>query len=253
MFLAIDIGNTNIDFGLFEQGVLKGSFKIPSVGAATVEEIGAAASQMIIFHAGIDFTIERAAICSVVPELTEKLQNAAKKYFNVEPQLLTADIKTSFKIGYKDPRQLGTDRLANVIAVRKLYGYPALVIDLGTANKYELIDSNGDYMGGLIAPGVGVAAWGLAQKAAQLYPVPIEKPIHLVADNTTDALKSGLYYSLIGQVGYIADLLIARLESHDCRLILTGGFAEIVSHELSLPFILDSSLTLKGLQIIFDN
>ena len=253
MFLAIDIGNTTIMIGFFEGEKLKGSFRVASSHAVTADECGILIRQLLEFHAGHDKSVRKIGICSVVPTLTQIYISMAEKYFNQTPLLLnhlTPDL--GFKILYEDPRQVGADRIANAVAARALYGYPAIIVDLGTATTYDILDSDGNYAGGVIAPGVWTSASNLFKKASRLFPVKLEKPERFIATNTADSLKSGIYYGFIGQMEYIVEKIKKTMDVTDCRVIATGGYSEIFMEATKYIEIIDTELTLKGLRIVFD-
>lgn len=253
MFLAIDIGNTTTMIGFFEGGELKGSFRVASSHAVTADESGIRIHQLLQFHAGRDNTVSKIGLCSVVPTLTQIYLSMAEKYFGMEPMVLTHRTELGFKILYDDPRQVGADRLANAAAVRAVYGYPAIIVDLGTATTYDIIDSDGNYAGGLIAPGVWTSAANLFKRASRLFPVKLEKPDRFIGTDTANSIKSGIYHGFIGQMEYIVNRIRKEQGFAKCRVIATGGYADVFLEEaLSLETV-DTALTLKGLQIVFDN
>ncbi len=253
MFLAIDIGNTTTMIGFFEAGELKGSFRLASSHAVTTDESGIRIHQLLQFHAGKDNTVSKIGLCSVVPTLTQIYLSMTMKYFGIEPLVLTHRTDLGFKILYDDPRQVGTDRLANATAVRSIYGYPAIIVDLGTATTYDIIDSDGNYAGGLIAPGVWTSAANLFKRASRLFPVKLEKPNGFVGTDTANSIKSGIYHGFIGQMEYIVNRIKKELGFADCKVIATGGYADIFVEETESIQTVDTALTLKGLQIVFDD
>jgi type III pantothenate kinase len=252
MFLAIDIGNTTTMIGFFEDGELKGSFRVASSHAVTSDESGILIRQLLQFHAGRDKVVRKIGICSVVPTLTQIYVSMAEKYFQTKPSQLSYRTELGFKILYDDPRQVGADRLANAVAARQLYGYPSIIIDLGTATTYDIIDRNGDYAGGLISPGVWTSASNLFKRAARLFPVKLEKPDKVIGTDTADSIKSGIYYGFIGQMDYLVKRIKMEMGSPDLRVIATGGYAEIFAADSETIQKIDPALTLKGLQIVFD-
>ena len=253
MFLAIDIGNTTTMIGFFEGNELKGSFRVASSLAVTADESGIRIHQLLQFHAGKDKTVSKIGLCSVVPTLTQIYLSMARKYFCMEPMVLTYRTDLGFKILYDDPRQVGADRLANAAAVRALYGYPAIIVDLGTATTYDIIDSDGNYAGGLIAPGVWTSAANLFKRASRLFPVKLEKPNRFVGTDTANSIKSGIYHGFIGQMEYIVNRIKKELGFAKCRVIATGGYSDIFLEEAQSIETVDTALTLKGLQIVFDD
>jgi type III pantothenate kinase len=253
MFLAIDIGNTTTMIGFFEGSELKGSFRVASSHAVTADESGIRIHQLLQFHAGRDNTVSKIGLCSVVPTLTQIYLSMAEKYFGMEPMVLTHRTELGFKILYDDPRQVGADRLANAAAVRGVYGYPAIIVDLGTATTYDIIDSDGNYAGGLIAPGVWTSAANLFKRASRLFPVKLEKPDRFVGTDTANSIKSGIYHGFIGQMEYIVNRIKQEQGFAECRVIATGGYADVFLEEARSLETVDTALTLKGLQIVFDN
>ncbi len=254
MFLAIDIGNTTIMIGFFEGDKLKGSFRVASSHAVTADECGILVQQLLRFHAGKDKTVRMVGICSVVPTLTQIYVSMAEKYFKLTPDVLNyATPNIGLEILYEDARQVGPDRIANAVAARTLYGYPAIIVDLGTATTYDILDTDGNYAGGMIAPGVWTSASNLFKKASRLFPVKLEKPENFIGRNTADSLKSGIYYGFIGQMEYLVDKIKKELNIADCRVIATGGYSDIFMEESKQIETVDTELTLKGLRIIFDS
>jgi type III pantothenate kinase len=252
MFLAIDIGNTTASFGFFAGRDYLDGFKLDTHKAIHEDELGKLMLSHLKFRVPGKEVIRKIGISSVVPEITHKFTEISQKYHKVLPETLGADQDYGFKIGYDEPGQLGSDRLANVIAARELYGYPAIVIDMGTATKIELIDANGDYAGGMISPGLGIAAEALFEKASRLYPVTFTKPKSLMGTNTTDCLKSGIYYGFLGQLKSVIDNIKSQYGIYDIKVIGTGGLVGTFEREPDLFTKIDPELTLRGLQVALD-
>jgi type III pantothenate kinase len=252
LFLAIDIGNTTTMVGFFEDGDLAGSFRVGTSRDSTPDECGILIHQLLVHHTGEDKTVRKIGICSVVPTLTQVYTLMANKYFGIEALSLDHNSDLAFKILYDDPREVGADRLANAVAVRALYGYPSIIVDLGTATTYDVINSNGDYAGGLITPGLWTSASNLFEKASRLFPVKIERPDKVIATDTANSIKSGLYYGFMGQMEYMVKLIKRNMKSDDIKVIATGGFSDIFKEsETNVIDEVEPSLTLKGLQIVF--
>jgi type III pantothenate kinase len=249
MFLAIDIGNSGAKLGIFDGHKLTKSFRIPAPDSRK-KDIGEALAPVMAEIAGLGGEW-KAGLSSVAPSLTPVFVSEVRRQLGVEPSILTARAPLEFKLRY-NPDQLGSDRLANVIAARKLYGFPAIVIDMGTATKYEVIDHLGDYLGGLIAPGAWSSAEALFERAEKLFPVELEKPDQLIADNTVDALKSGIFNGFLGQVENVLGKLIQELGYTHIRVVATGGQADIFVRELAQIETVDSHLTLKGIETFFN-
>jgi type III pantothenate kinase len=251
MYLAIDIGNTTVNIGYFENHILGGSFRISSTTPTTSEKVEAYIREQIEEKLGEKPVITGVGISSVVPSLTDTYSLAVKKHLQIEPKLLSHKIDLGFRILYDDPAQLGTDRLANVIAARKLYGFPILIIDLGTATKYEVIDSHGDYLGGIIAPGARISAESLFEKGAQLFPVKLERPDMLIGTTTEGALKSGIYYGFLGQLSYLKERIGRELGLPKLMVVATGGYADLFQSDLFDK--IDPGLTLKGIELALNH
>ena len=253
MFMAIDIGNTTTMIGFFREGKLAGSYRIGSSSVGTPDECGILIRQLLAHHAGKTDVVEKIGICSVVPTLTQVFGMMSEKYFGMESSFLDYKTDLGFRILYDDPRQVGADRLANAAAARVLYGYPSIIVDLGTATTYDVIDSNGDYAGGLITPGLWTSASNLFEKASRLFPVKIEKPDKVIATDTANSIKAGIYYGLIGQMEYLVDLIKRNMRTENIKVIATGGFSDIFKeNEPEMVHHVEPGLTLKGLQIVFD-
>jgi type III pantothenate kinase len=252
MFLAIDIGNSQTTIGGFDRDKLKGIFRISSKAEMSPDELGIMTLDLFRIYFGQKAKVDKIGIASVVPALTKTYIDMTGTYFRLQADILTYKIKLKFKIIYDDPAQLGADRLANVIAARTLYGYPALVIDIGTATKYDILDPNGDYIGGIIAPGPASSARGLFEAGARLSPVDLERPQKLLGTTTSDCLKSGVFYGFLGQLEYLIERIKNELRYREMQIILTGGYAELVSGELKFSPKIDIGLTLKGIKIAFE-
>jgi type III pantothenate kinase len=253
MFLAIDIGNTTTMIGFFEGEKLLGSFRVESSRAVTTDECGILVHDLLRFHTGKDNNVAKMGICSVVPTLTQIYISMAEKYFKLKPLILDHNSNLDYKILYDDPAQVGADRLANAAAARTLFGYPSIIVDLGTATTYDIINSDGDYAGGLITAGLWTSASNLFEKASRLFPVKIEKPDKVIATDTANSIKSGLYYGFIGQMKYLVELIKQNMQNENIKVIATGGYSDIfIKDEIGLIDHVDQSLTLKGLRIIFN-
>jgi len=248
MLLAIDIGNTNTVIGCFEGEELLGSFRIQSSRAYTTDEAGIMCKQLIDHHVKAATTVTSVALCSVVPALTAIYENMSRLYFECVAQTLTADADLGFRIGVPEPDQVGADRLANALAVSRIYGTPAVVVDFGTATTFDVLDNEGTYLGGVIAPGVITSSSELSRRAAQLFRVRIEEPERLIGKDTRSAMQSGIYFGTLGQV----DRILAGIESeigHKPTVIATGGLAELWGRGISGIDRVDVHLTLKGLRL----
>jgi type III pantothenate kinase len=237
MLLTIDIGNTNITLGLYEGKELGPRWRL-----ATAYD-----------HMPDEYGLQLVGIClaSVVPPLTSKITEACRRYLNKEPLVVDAGVKTGVRVRYEDPRAVGADRIADAVAVLHLYGTPACVVDFGTATTFDAIAKNGDYLGGAIAPGIGIAAEALFQRTAKLPRVDLQKPPSVIGRNTVHSMQSGLLYGYVGLV----EGMVARFRQElgaDMKVIATGGLADIVAQETEVIQIVAPWLTLDGLQMIWE-
>ncbi len=252
MLLAIDIGNTNITLGLYRENELLLEWRLATDHERMPDEYGLQLLGLLE-HAdckGEDLTA--AALASVVPPLTGRFLEASSKYLNLEPLVVDAGVKTGLKIRYEDPKfALGADRVVDAVAVLKLYGGPACVVDFGTATTFDAITSEGEYLGGAIAPGIGIAADALYQRAAKLPRVDIGRPPAAIGRNTVHAMQSGLLYGYVGLV----EGMVARFRTElgrDMKVIGTGGLAGLIAKETEVIEILAPWLTLDGLRILWE-
>jgi type III pantothenate kinase len=191
------------------------------------------------------------AIASVVPPLTGVLVGVSSDYLRLDPLIVDAGVKTGVKVRYDNPREVGADRVADAAAVHRLYGGPACIVDFGTGTTFDAISAAGEYLGGAIAPGIGVAAEALFQRAAKLPRVSIARPPSPIGTNSVHSLQSGLLFGYVGLV----EGMVARFKRElgpGTKVIGTGGLAELVAQETPVIEILDPWLTLKGLRIIYD-
>jgi type III pantothenate kinase len=250
MLLAIDIGNTNITFGLFEGDKLGSSWRIRTIHEKMPDEYGILMDQLLR-HRGCDpGQATGIAIASVVPPLTPVFVQACRDYIGLEPLVVDAGVKTGVRLRY-EPREVGADRVVDAAAVKVLYSLPACVVDFGTATTFDAVAENGDYLGGAIAPGIGIAAQALFQRAAKLYPVDLTRPPSAIGRNTPHAMQSGLLFGYVGLV----EGMVARFKAElgpGTQVIATGGLGEIIARETDVIDIVDPWLTLHGLRIVYE-
>ncbi|MEX1246996.1 MAG: type III pantothenate kinase [Anaerolineales bacterium] len=250
MLLAIDVGNTNITLGLYEGETLGPRWRIATLHHSMPDEYGLQFVGMFA-HAGIPAKkLEGICLASVVPPLTGKVVEACRNYLQKAPLIVDAGVKTGVRVLYEDPKAVGADRIVDAAAVQHLYGGPACVVDFGTGTTFDAITAEGEYLGGAIAPGIGIAADALFSAGAKLMRVDIQRPPNVIGRNTTHALQSGLLFGYVGLV----EGLVARFRQElgpAMKVIGTGGLAEIVARETKVIEILAPWLTLDGLRIIW--
>jgi type III pantothenate kinase len=251
MLLTIDIGNTSITLGVFREEKLIHRWRISTNIHRMPDEYGL---QMIQLFKNDGFSLEDiSGIClaSVVPPLTSTFLEACRVYLDQDPLVVDAGVKTGVKILYEPPRSVGADRIVDAAAVQKIYGGPACVVDFGTGTTFNAISAEGDYLGGAIAPGIGIAAEALFQRAAKLPPVDLNTPPSVIGRNTPHAMQSGLIFGYVGLVEGMVNRFKKEL-GPDTKVIATGGYTEIIAQETDVIDIVAPSLTLDGLRIIWD-
>lgn len=250
MLLAIDVGNTNITLGLYEGETLGPRWRLATDHHSMPDEYGLLLVGMFD-HAGIPKEkLQGICLASVVPPLTGKVVEACRTYLQQDPLVVDAGVKTGVRVLYEDPKAVGADRIVDAAAVQHLYGGPACVVDFGTGTTFDAITAQGEYLGGAIAPGIGIAADALFSAGAKLMRVDIQRPPGAIGRNTTHALQSGLLFGYVGLV----EGLVARFREElgpEMKVIGTGGLAEIVARETKVIQILAPWLTLDGLRIIW--
>ena len=250
MFLAIDIGNTNTVLGVYDKNKLVNSWRLVSNNTKTVDEYWIV-TKLFCDNAGIDINkIQGAIIGSVVPELTQNFQQMVSKYFKKETIIVNNKIDLGFALKVEIPASVGADRICNVAAVRKQYSLPAVVIDLGTATTFDVVDENGDYIGGAISPGIYTSSAELSRKAAQLSKIELKNPAHYIGKTTEEHLLTGIF------TGHIAMIegIVARMEKEyngKFTVIATGGLSQEIADNCDIIQKADKNLTLEGLRILF--
>jgi type III pantothenate kinase len=251
MLLAIDIGNTNINLGVFQDQEPRAAWTIATDMERLADEYAVSLITLLRAEGLEPSAIEAAAMCSSVPDLVPVFDQLCRRYFGVQPLVVGPGTHTGVRILY-EPRELGADRVVDVVAALKLYGPPPLIIvDLGTATVFDAVSAEGAYMGGAIAPGIGIAAQALYERTAKLYRVELEHPRTVIGKNTVNAIQSGIMF------GYVAlvEGMVARFQKElggGARVIGTGGWAKLIAAGTSVFDRVDANLTLSGLRIIYE-
>lgn len=251
MVLAFDVGNTNIKCGLFKNGEFLNSWRMGTDLDRTSDEYGI--NIVSIFrHLKLEpADVRGIIISSVIPSINYTLEHMCGIYFNVKPIFVSPGIKTGMNIKYDNPKELGADRIVNAIAAYKIYGGPCIVVDFGTATTYGAIASNGDFLGGCISPGLKISTEALTRSAAKLPRVELIKPECVICKNTISAMQAGIIFGYVGQVDYIIRRMKKELGS-DCIVIATGGLASLMAAETKAINEVNSLLTLKGLNYLYE-
>jgi type III pantothenate kinase len=251
MLLAVDIGNTNIVFGLYEGEALRHTFRASTVRTRTEDEYGVLLQQMLELR-GIDSkTIQAAIIASVVPPLTDVMADAIRHAFAREPLVVGPGLKTGIAVLYDNPREVGADRIVNAVAAYERLHGGVIVVDFGTATTFDCISPKGEYLGGVIVPGIEVSLDGLLAHAAKLTRIEIAEPPHVVGRNTTHALQSGVVNGYASLVDGLVDKIEKEL-GFPCAVIATGGLASLIVRHTQRVESVDENLTLEGLRILHD-
>ncbi len=252
MILCIDIGNTNIKYGLFEGDELVVSFRGATDLKRTSDEYGTLLTEMLAIKGIAPETIVGAIISSVVPALNYTISHMCSGYLGVEPLLVGAGLKTEHNLRVDNAREVGADRIVNDVAAIRKYGAPLIVIDFGTATTFNVISENREFIGGAIAPGIRGSMDSLVSGTAKLPRVEIETPKSAIGKNTTTNMQAGIVFGFAGLVEYIVKKIKREMKQPDLRVVATGGFSEIIAHETSCIDYVDKLLTLQGLKYLYD-
>lgn len=254
MLLAIDVGNTNIVFGIYKGDKLLYDWRIATDKNKTSDEYGLLFQQIFNYNSICVDDVDDVIISSVVPTLIHTLSAMSVKYFNRVPLIVGPGIKTGMNIKYDNPRELGADRIVNAVAAYEKYAGPLIIVDFGTAITFCAVSKQGDYLGGIITPGIKISSEALFSKTAKLPKVELIKPKNIIGKNTINSIQSGLIYGYIGLVDYIIERMIEELkdEGQVKNVVGTGGFISLIASESKYINRIDRMLTLEGLRIIYE-
>jgi type III pantothenate kinase len=260
VLLAVDIGNTNIKFGLFEDtgtaaGTLVHTWRSVTNRRQTSDELAALVDGMLRVRNVAPASIARVAAANVVPHLYRAVTGMSHRYFNCRTEFISAARQTLMPVRTQRPAELGADLIANAIAAVKKYGAPAIIVGFGTATTFSGVDKDGAFVGTAIAPGIEISVDALSRRAAQLLKVELTRPNHVIGKNTVEALQSGIIFGFAGQIEGIARRMAAELAPGDpdsVTIIATGGLAPLVIDEVGLIDAYEPWLTLIGLRLVFE-
>lgn len=251
MLLAINVNNTQIKIGGYRGAELLFHWRISTDREKTDDEY-AVILRELFRHIELQFAqVEAVAMACVVPPLSDVFDRLCRRYFGVSPLIVGPGIRTGMRIQYENPKEVGADRICNAVAVYEKYGGPAIVVDFGTATHYTAVSASGDFLGGAIAPGVGISVRALAEHAAQLPYVELVKPKAAIARSTVTAMQSGIIYGFVGQVEEMVRRIRGELGG-SATVVATGGWAELILSECRCFDHYDPLLTLEGLRIIHE-
>ena len=251
MLFCIDIGNTNITFGLYEGEVLGPRWRIRTIHEKMPDEYGILLDQLFRHRGYRPGQVTGIALASVVPPLNPVFEQVCRDYVGHTPLVLDVGVRTGVRIRYENPWEVGADRVADAAAIRALYSVPACVVDFGTATTFDAVSAEGDYLGGAIAPGIGIAAQALFERTAKLHRVELTRPPSVIGRTTTHSIQSGLLFGYVGLV----EGMVARFKAElgpETRVVATGGLAETIARETEVIDVVDPWLTLHGLRIIYE-
>ena len=255
LLLTLDVGNTNTVLGLYRTGSeeLVTHWRVSTLRTQTADEYGVLFLNLFAMRKVEAAEVSGVIISSVVPPLESTLRQVCERYFHLKPMFVEPGIKTGMPILVDNPAELGADRLVNGVAAFARYGGPCIVVDFGTATTFDVITAKGEYVGGVISPGLAISAEALFSRAARLSRVDIKKPAKVVGTNTVAHMQSGLYYGYIGLVDGILERILQEVSSTPApKIIATGGLARLIADDSRFIETIDDMLTLDGLRIIYE-
>lgn len=252
MFLVVDVGNTNITFGVYEDKKLVTTFRLMSKTPRTSDEYGVLITELISKNEIDVKQITGVIVASVVPNIMHSLTGGIRRYINEKLLIVGAGVKTGIKIVTENPKEIGADRVVDAVAAYELYGGPILVIDYGTATTYDLVLEDGSFAAGVTAPGIRISAQALWNEAARLPEIEIKRPETILGKDTITSMQAGLLFGQVGQTEYIINQMKAESGLSNIRVVATGGLGSIIAAETDSIEYYNPELTLQGLRIIYE-
>jgi len=261
MLLVLDVGNTNTVLGVFEPKSARGAvhyerlianWRVSTNKTQTVDEYGVLFRNLFAMSGLEVDSVQGTVISSVVPPLDSTLREVCERYFHSRPLFIEPGIKTGMPVHYDNPAEVGADRIVNSVAAFEKYGGPCIVVDFGTATTFDVVSQKGEYLGGVITPGIGISANALFEQTARLPRVDVRKPPRVLATNTVGSVQSGLYYGYLGLIDGILERLIAEQGGGKVNVVATGGLAALMGGGSKYIAEIDDLLTLEGLRIIYE-
>jgi len=252
MLLAIDIGNTNIKYGVFDGDELVASFRVPSEKKKTADEYGAVLTNLLSISGIAPERIEGIILSSVIPALNYTVHHMCEYFFKMKPLVVGPGIRTGLNIRVDNSREVGADRIVNSIGAYKKYGGPCIVIDFGTATTFNVIMEGGVLVGGLISPGIKGSLDSLVNGTAKLPDIELAYPGKVVCTDTVTNMQAGLLYGFVGLVEKLVAMIKAETGKPDMKVIATGGLGEFIAQEAKCIDVVDRKLTLEGLKMLYE-
>jgi type III pantothenate kinase len=250
MLLVADVGNTQTHVGLMDGGDVVGEWRLATVRHRTSDEIAGLLQGFFSLQGTmLRGTVDEVGIASVVPRLTQQWVEMSEKHLGVEAFVVGPGARTGMRIAMKNPAEVGADRIVNAVAAFEKYGGPCIVADYGTATTFDVISAEGDYLGGVIAPGIEVSLEALTTRAAKLIKVELVEPERAIGKSTIEALQSGAVYGFAGEIEGIVHAIWAELGAH-AQVIATGGLADLIARHTDVISAVDPLLTLRGIEIV---
>ena len=251
MLLAVDVGNTTINLGVFDGDTLRFTWRLTTGIDRSTDEYGSLLFTLLQRQGLSGSRITGAALCSVVPPLALVFREVCQEYLGVSPLVVEPGIKTGVRICMDNPREVGPDRIVNAVAAHHLYGEPVIVIDFGTATTFDVVSKGGDYLGGAIAPGIGIASEALFTRTAMLPRIELSHPKQAIGTNTVSAMQSGIVFGYSGLVENIIKRVRMELGC-EARVVATGGYVHLVADDIEAIEVINANLSLVGLRLIYE-
>lgn len=254
MIICIDIGNTNIKYAIFDGDTLKLSFRVATDLKRTSDEYGSQLVSMLAFNGIEPKDITGGIFSSVVPSLDYTIDHTCRVFLHIVPMQIAPGLKTGLNIKADNAKEVGADRIVNNVGALKMYGKkkPIIIVDFGTATTFNILNEQGDFIGGVIAPGIKGSLDSLVSGTAKLPRVEIEAPRSVIATNTVTNMQAGIVFGFAGLVEYIVKKIKKELKTSDVLTIATGGFSETIAKETACIDVIDKMLTLNGLKYLYD-